>query len=218
MDSLLEALSAFRAPGVFNPWGETDPMDLTPTEGFDGGPVTLPGPEGRVHRLRAHFSVRPLFILVGEAPGYQGCHTSGVPFTNEALLLRGKIPRVTLNQRITSRPRPWCEPSATIVWGALHELGIAERVVLWNAFAWHPFKEGNPYSNRAPTRQDLAAGRPVLEAVLSLFKDAHVIAVGQVAAKTLRSLQIEPYAALRHPSMGGANEFRAGLCELVKRR
>lgn len=216
MDStLFDALSSFRSPNVFNPWGERDPQDLVAPDAFSGPLTALPGPEGRLHRLRAHFAVDPVMILVGEAPGYQGCHFSGTAFTNESLLLKGSIPRMTVNSRITSRPRPWCEPSATIVWGALHELGIAERVVLWNAFAWHPFKPDNPYSNRAPKRPELDAGREVLEMVLQRFSGARVIAVGQVAAKTLAKLGHPPYAALRHPSMGGANQFRAGIRDLA---
>jgi Uracil DNA glycosylase superfamily. len=216
MDQLFDALSAFRAPNVFNPWAETDAQDLPVTAHLSGLATTLPGPTGRLNRLRAHFDIDPVMILVGEAPGYQGCHFSGCAFTNESLLLKGLIPRVKVDSRITSRPRPWCEPSATIVWGALHELGIAERVVLWNAFAWHPFKAGNPYSNRAPTKAELAQGLPVLQRVLQLFKGARVVAVGQVAMRTLSSLGITPHFTLRHPSMGGANQFRAGLTQLAR--
>jgi uracil-DNA glycosylase len=166
--------------------------------------------------LQAHFSIRPRFVLLGEAPGYQGCHFSGIPFTNEKLLLEGRIPRVSVTDRLTHRPRPWCEPSATVVWGALHALGIASETVLWNTFAWHPFKPGQPYSNRAPTRSELECGRLVLEAVLDAFAPAAIVAVGKVAERTLGLLGRRPTVTLRHPSMGGATAFRAGLTEFVK--
>ena len=204
------ALRAFRARHVFNPWAEHDPLDVAGVAGDSGA-----GPGGRLARLRAHFSARPALVLLGEASGYQGCHFSGMPFTNEKLLLEGKIPRVAVQQRLTSRPRPWCEPSATVVWGTLHALGLAERTVLWNAFAWHPHKPGDRYSNRAPTRDELEAGRAVLDGVLASFARARVVAVGKVAERTLRDLGREPYATVRHPSMGGANEFRAGLAALA---
>lgn len=207
-----EALRAFRSPNVFNPWAERDPLDVQGPPGSAGL-----GPAGRLSRLKAHFAARPALVLLGEASGYQGCHFSGMPFTNEKLLLEGRIPRVRVAARLTTRPRPWCEPSATVVWGTLHALGIADRTVLWNAFAWHPFKPGDPYSNRAPTRDELEAGREVLDAVLAAFARAKVVAVGKVAERALRGLGREPDATVRHPSMGGANEFRAGLAALAAR-
>jgi len=202
-----QALQSFCSRDVFNPWAQPDPLDLA------GSPAA--GPTARLHRLRRHFDVDARLVLIGEAAGYQGCHFSGLAFTNERLMLEGKIPRITVPGRFTSRPRPWCEPSATVVWGALHGLGIAASTVLWNSFAWHPYKSGDPYSNRAPTRDELEAGRDVLDGVLSSFKRARVVAVGQVAGRSLRALGREPTAVLRHPSMGGANEFRQGLRELV---
>ncbi len=204
-----DALRSFKAPGVFNPWADDDPLDSLQAGGVSG-------PKARLGRLQAHFSIRPRFVLLGEAPGYQGCHFSGIPFTNEKLLLEGRIPRVSVTDRVTHRPRPWCEPSATVVWGALHALGIASETVLWNTFAWHPFKPGQPYSNRAPTRSELECGRSVLEAVLDAFAPAAIVAVGKVAERTLGLLGRRPTVTLRHPSMGGATAFRTGLTEFVK--
>ncbi len=178
---------------------------------IDGYPEIL-----RFYRLERHFDCDPLMLLVGEAPGYQGCHFSGVPFTNEKLILDGKIPRVHAPARITSRQRSFCEPSATIVWGALHDLGFADRVVMWNAFAWHPHKPGEPYSNRAPARAELQSGIPVLRAVLSHFSGVPIVPIGRVAESTLKLMGVEARPALRHPSMGGASQFRAGLTEIAE--
>lgn len=212
-----EALVAFRAPNVFNPWADEDPLDLSREGLFEASsPVALPGPSGRRARLAAHFGGDIRLILAGEAVGYAGCHFSGMAFTNERLLLEGRVPRIKLDGRITSREKPWSEPAATVVWGALHQHGLAERTALWNAFAWHPYKPGEPYSNRAPTEPELQAGREVLAAMLDAVPEARVVAVGKVAARLLRKLGRKPSAELRHPSMGGANEFRAGLAELAK--
>jgi hypothetical protein len=207
---LFEALRAYRSPHVFNPWAEHDPLDLPAVRGAPAGPA------GRAARLAAHFAVQPALLLLGEAAGYQGCRYSGIPFTNERLLGTGRIPRVVATGRLTSRPRPWCEPSATIVWTALQVLGIADRVVLWNSFAWHPYVPGRPLSNRAPTPAELAAGRPVLDHVLDTFAGTPLVAVGRVAERTLRGLGRTPYAAVRHPSMGGAHQFRDGLAALAR--
>lgn len=197
-------LKDFRAPNVFNPWGEDDERDAYP-----GGAAM------RLARLGQHFECTPRFLLIGEAPGYQGCHFSGVPFTNEKLLLEGKVPRIKVNLRITQRDLPWSEPSATIIWRTLHELEIASVTVMWNAFAWHPFKNGEPMSNRAPTSSELLRGQPALKAVVEHFSNASVIAVGRVAQSTLKTLGVEVACAVRHPSMGGATAFRDGMAKAV---
>jgi uracil-DNA glycosylase len=201
---LLDSIIGFSAPNVFNPWRDCDPLDTYGRE----------GPAHRVARLAQHFNCLPKFLLIGEAPGYQGCHFSGVPFTNEALLLDGAVPRVPCHVRITTRPLPWREPSATIVWKELHKLGIAAETVMWNAFAWHPHKPGEPMSNRAPTKQEVKAGADVLRSVLDHFNDCRYIAVGQVAKRALEQAGIGVFATVRHPSMGGANQFRAQMAAL----
>ena len=65
-----EALVAFRAPNVFNPWAEEDPLDLSCEGLFEASsPVALPGPTGRRARLAAHFAGDIRLILAGEARG-----------------------------------------------------------------------------------------------------------------------------------------------------
>jgi hypothetical protein len=58
---------------VFNPGRDIDPLDVSPIG------ATL----GRLRRLRLHFNCEPDFLLIGEVPGYQGCHYSVAPFTLE---------------------------------------------------------------------------------------------------------------------------------------
>jgi hypothetical protein len=103
------------------------------------------------------------------------------------------------------------------VWGALGELGLAERVVLWNCFAWHPHRVGELQSNRTPTREEYVHGLPVLAALCALYPRAHLLAVGKGAAAGLASLGRQ-VICLRHPSMGGASAFRAGLATWARGR
>jgi uracil-DNA glycosylase len=191
---------------TFNPWVQID----TSTDRAGDAPAA------RLARLRAHLDCEARLLLIGEAAGYQGCHVSGVAFTSERLILEGRIPRVSAAERLTTRPRPWSEPSATTVWGALHEHGLAETTVLWNCFPWHPHRPGEPQSNRTPTRAECALGRPVLEALCGAFPAARVVAVGRAAQAALAALGREA-PSLRHPSMGGAMAFRAGLAEWAGR-
>jgi hypothetical protein len=186
---------------VFNPWTDHDP----------GTDLSREAPAARKARLAAHLDTDVRLILVGEAPGYQGCHVTGIPFTSERLLMAERIPRVSCNgERLSSRHIPWSEPSATTVWGTLHDLGLAQHAVLWNAYPWHPYKAGALQSNRTPTPGERVAGVPVLEALLAAFPSARVFAVGRTAEASLRDAG-QTAEALRHPSMGGAALFRGQL-------
>jgi len=199
--------SLTRAPGphTFNPWTDHDPgTDLSST-----------APRDRLERLRAHVSIPARYILIGEAAGYQGCKVSGIAFTSERLILAGEIPRVSASGvRLTSRIRPWSEPSATTVWATLRALGIAQHTLLWNAFPWHPHKQDTLHSNRTPTTIERQVGLPVLERLLRLHPDAMLFAVGRNAEWSLQALD-RAAVSLRHPSMGGTVKFRQQLTDAV---
>ncbi len=205
LNRFLKSLQSPTGPHTFNPWTHHDPStDLART-----------APRDRLERLAAHLSIEAKYVFVGEAPGYQGCKVTGIPFTSERLVLEGLIPRVsTTATRLTSRQRPWSEPSATIVWGTLHQLGIAEESILWNAFPWHPYKLRQPHSNRTPTIAERPAGLPILKQLLRLNPNAQVFAVGRNAEWSLQQIG-HPATPLRHPSMGGATQFSKQLRRAV---
>jgi uracil-DNA glycosylase len=128
--------------------------------------------------------------LVGEAAGYRGARVSGIPFTSERQLT-GTGP---------------AEASATIVHRVLEELGLEEHVLLWNVVPTHPHRPGEPESNRPPRAAEIEASLPFLEA---LAVGRQVVPIGRVAEAALGT------AGIRHPSHGGAREFRDGLAALV---
>jgi len=201
MDTFIQALCGPVPRGVFNPWRDQDP----------GTDLAADAALLRIQRLRAHLSGDIRFVLIGEAAGYQGCKVSGIPFTSERLILEAQIPRIPVpSGRLTARARPWSEPSATTVWKTLHALGIENETALWNAYPWHPHKPGSLHSNRTPSRTERQSGVAVLEALLGLFPQARVFAVGRNAESSLTELGISA-TALRHPSMGGATEFARQL-------
>lgn len=140
------------------------------------------------HRLWAYLESRTgaAILLVGEAPGYRGTRISGVPLTSERQLT-GEGP---------------AEATATIVHRVLAELGLADTVLLWNVVPTHPHRPGAPHSNRPPTPSEIAAAAPFLH---ELARGRRVVAVGRVAESAVGG----PY--VRHPSHGGAADFRAGL-------
>ncbi len=201
----LRLLQRHCAEDVFNPWADRNEDDLPHN-----------GPEARRRRLAAHLRVDATHVLIGEAPGYQGCRISGIPFTSERLLMAGLIPRVAPpGRRLCTRAVPWSEPSATILWSTLHELAIAQTAVLWNAFPWHPHCPGDPYSNRTPTRAECQSGLSILEVLLESMPSAKLFAVGRHAERTLRLIGREA-VVLRHPSRGGAGAFRRTLRDTLR--
>ena len=202
----VEQVAAVRLPGVFNPWGQRSPYD-TPA----GGPVA------RRRHLRAHLTITdPVLLIVGEAPGYRGCRYSGIPFTDERKLLAGEVPRVAPPRaRLTTFPRSLAELTATIMWKALFDFGVAERTVFWSAFPWHPFRSPEQHTNRRPTTGELEGALPFLEETLARYPDARVATLGRVAEWSLARLGRSTSPVLRHPANGGATAFRTGLRRLL---
>jgi hypothetical protein len=150
------------------------------------------GADERCARLGAYLHSRrhARWLLVGEAAGWRGARVSGLPFTSE-------------RQLTGSGP---AEATATIVQRVLRELGVEEDVLLWNAVPTHPHRQGEPRSNRPPTRCEIDAAAPFLA---ELAAGRRVVPVGRVAERALR------VRGIRHPSHGGARDFRAGLIQLL---
>src|SRR6266436_10368516 len=112
--------------------------------------------------------------------------------TSERLLL-GRSKKVRLksndffsdiNPRRTSKPEKcpdeFSEPTATIVWGTLLQLGLkSDQFVLWNAFPWHSFDpRRGMLSNRMPNKSERSAGLSALKAFLDLFPCNEIVALG----------------------------------------
>ena len=176
----------------------------------DAGPDDLPHAAAvRLANLRRYLDERSVadVLAVGEAAGYQGMRWSGIAFTSEFDLLRWGDPY----HRSSRRPRPWKEPSGTIVHGVLDELGAERRVILWNTVPTHPHLAGKPLSNRRPTRLETAAGLPYTQTLIDIIQPKQLVAVGRVAAAALGPGAIY----VRHPAQSGATAFRLGIRALL---
>lgn len=202
--TLAEKLVATLPSGLsnlFNPWVDSCPGD-----------TELNSAEARLARLAQHLACEPEFLVVGEASGYLGMRRSAIAFTSERLLLEGAIPRVTAPAgRLTNRRLPYSEPSATIVWRTLKNMGIAEQTILWNALPMHPFKPGEHESNRTPTDAELMHGAPAMRLLLEAFPHAKVVAVGRKSELLLGQMGIKTAGQVRHPANGGATAFSTGM-------
>lgn len=221
-EQFVVSLSHYRSPAVFNPWGDFDQQ-------HDQGEL---GAEIRRRQLLKYLQERIGIadtLLCAEAIGYQGGHFSGIPMTSERLLMgglrhkniypemvfRNLVPQRT--SRETIKQNGFTEPTATIVWGFLADNAFnPRRVVLWNAFPWHPYHlEKGLLSNRTPTEDELTAGHKVLLQLLDLGQFKQVIAVGEKAAQQLQTLGVVANK-VRHPANGGAGKFRVQMADLLK--
>jgi uracil-DNA glycosylase len=194
IDRLLADLSRATIGATFNQFREVGPDDVPDA------------PAIRLANLRHYLGDRDGadVVAVGEAAGYQGMRWSGIAFTSEYDLLRWGDPY----RRSSRRPRPWKEPSGTIVHGVLEELAAERRVVLWNTVPTHPHEPHRELSNRHPTRAEIAAGTPYVERLIEILQPRLLIAVGRVAEA---ALAVHAPQYVRHPAQSGATAFRLGM-------
>ena len=225
--TFLKHLHTYRAPRVFNPWREYEPgLDISPE-----------APEIRYHNLQRYLELRlqARYLFIAEGLGYQGGRFSGMAMTSERILL-GYHPEVRPEEvlgeweyRRTSNPDSpllkgtqktmgFNEPTATVMWGCLHRhhLGTFD-AVLWNIFPFHPHKEECLLTNRTPEGNELNVGIVYAKQLLELLPHAKVVAIGQKSATTLQKFGV-PCSCVPHPSMGGANKFKAAIAELFERK
>jgi hypothetical protein len=215
VDRFIDALQCFGArPLVFNPWADYD-------EENDSSPRNA---EVRASQLRRYLMQRvgrARKLLMAEAPGFQGCHFTGIPMTSERILLghcrhHDIYPADVLDGEVArtskgSKPGGFAEPTATIVWKSLKLANANPRdVVLWNAFAFHPMKSGW-LTNRKPSAAELDDARYLLEMFLELFPEVSVVPVGRVSEAILGTLGVACAAYVRHPANGGASAFTQGM-------
>ncbi|WP_321366140.1 uracil-DNA glycosylase [uncultured Desulfuromusa sp.] len=220
-EQFVASLGCYEGAAVFNPWKDVDSQHDQSEQ----------GPEIRrrqlLHYLQERIGIADT-LLCAEAIGYQGGHFSGIPMTSERLLLGGlqhknihpemvfKNISPQRTSRVDLKPHGFTEPTATIVWGFLvdHEIDT-RRVVLWNAFPWHPYHlDKGLLSNRTPTDAELAVGHQMLNQLLEQGQFKQTVAIGEKSALQLQQLGIAA-VKVRHPANGGAGKFRAQMSDLL---
>ena len=229
VEDFIETLKNFdmeKMDNVFNPW-----KDYDKNHDFDAS-----SPQKRCCNLCKYLKKREdaKYILIAEAPGYQGCHFSGIPMTSERLILQDKygLGKIGLNLQRTSKTNltnepkivqvfGFCEPTATIVWNQIvDKIGIDSKdFVLWNAFPFHPYKyENNMLTNRKPKKKEILDTKIILSLFLELFdKKQRIICIGNVSKNTLGNILKVDFKLdkVRHPANGGANDFRNEIQNLI---
>jgi uracil-DNA glycosylase len=100
-----------------------------------------------------------------------------------------------------------------VVWSALARWG-RPLPVSWPIVPHHPFRAGEPGSNRTPRPSEVREGTPVALALLAAFGIRRVVAVGRKAEAALAAAGVAA-TAVRHPAQGGAARFTEGLLRLA---
>lgn len=236
VNRFIEALASYEEDNVFNPWRDYDPN-------YDASSLA---PQIRQNNLRAYLLPRwkkVSYVVIAEAVGYQGGRFSGIAITCERMLLgfhpsikQESICPIPLNRTSSTsslaiekpiqREKGFNEPTDTVVWKALLENDVDPYdCLLWNIFPFHPYKHGKPLSNRTPTDTELEVGwtysKLLLDSIACSLKNdfgtkPQIFGVGQKAAQTLSRFGVEAIA-LRHPANGGANLYKQGFKDNLRR-
>ena len=199
--SFAAALSQVSMPLVFNPY-----MDCCAVHDL---PAAASIRRGNLQRfLESSMDARVDTIWIARDLGYRGGRRTGVPLTDEIHLEKAGVLSggIRLN-RATVGPLV-AERTATVIWNVLAE--VREPTMLWNVFPFHPYAEGDSFSNRCHTKAEREATWPLLTALLSMIKPRRIVAIGRDAEIALSDLEI-PVNLVRHPSYGGQNEFISGV-------
>lgn len=155
------------------------------------------------------------FLLVGEAPGYDGCRWTGVPFTSGNVIRNSNHIIFNHNNSNFYLEKVVKEPTASIVWDYLDSK--TELPLLWNSFPFHPHPENKTEKNRLPKKDEVKEGIVYLNMILEIFEPTVVCPLGRVAESTLRrnfpDVNIE---YVRHPSRGGKYKFIEGMDKLFR--
>lgn len=226
IQDFIDKLQSYQGELVFNPWRDFD----------TSCDIGAQAPVIRTENLKRYLELRQNahYLFIAEGLGYQGGHFSGIAITSERIIL-GNHPDVEQksvlgdwNYQRTSDPESpllnrtqkllgFNEPTDTVVWNALNKHGLAAMdVILWNIFPFHPYKDGKLLSNRTPSNAELDIGIEYAKMLLALVPGMKVVAIGQKAASTLARYGVE-CEAVPHPSMGGANRFKAAVAEIFSR-
>lgn len=210
IDTFVNALALQNAPDNFsrNPYQGNNPEDIDRRYNL-------------TYYLKKMQELNPSCLFIGEAPGRWGCYVSGVPFTDENTLLHHdffKLLDCNIKRRFSedSTIKPLKENSANVVWERLDKIPTRNLPLMWNIYPFHPSSVVSEYSapgerpNRKPTHAECQVGRNILKLLLNCFEIKQIYAIGRTAEAILKN-DFPDIKYIRHPSMGGINEFRNGF-------
>jgi hypothetical protein len=197
-------LSELSFPNAFNPYSDICALhDLE-----DADAVRRDNLE---RALGQAISLGVTSLWVARDLGYRGGRRTGLAMTDERYLQAHAAHLGLESFRKATSTRMSKEGTAGAIWRAVDK--SQDRVFLWNVFPLHPHEASKPMGNRKHTASEAAAGMEFVLRLVRLLEPQHVIGIGQDADGLLRRAGISA-VGVRHPSYGGAPEFRSQLASL----
>jgi uracil-DNA glycosylase len=207
VNEFIDELSSISLPNVFNPYRDVCAL-------FDHPASPSIRRQNLTFFLRAVFKSETRSLWLGRDLGYLGGRRTGIALTDEFHLdvLQNTFGVFGITKATVGEHRKK-ERTATEVWKLLTR--IREPVLLWNAFPFHPFDNGEPLSNRRHTAQEFEACRHILLVLVEWLHPTIIVALGADAEAAATSIGYE-CRRIRHPSYGGQAEFAREICRLYQ--
>lgn len=201
----MSSLKATRFEHVFNPYTDRcDRYDL------DDAPARRANALLKVLRAAAKSEVDAFWI--GRDLGYRGGRRTGLALTDDVHLSTHadrwslRVERATIGSVVAER-------TAAVIWTMLSQ--VATPVFLWNVFPFHPHAADDPFTNRAHTRREQAAGEELLAELIAMLRPRRLVAIGNDAAQAAERFSTRvDVIHVRHPSYGGQREFEEQIQSL----
>ncbi|MGC7847330.1 hypothetical protein ACP3TJ_09775 [Desulforudis sp. 1088] len=170
--------------------------------------------------LTKMFEFKPRVLIVGEAPGFTGTRQSGIPFTSEAIMLRGlknwDLFGTAYRYRQTSGvPGGWQDRAASTVWSILEE--SLHLPLLWYCFPCHPHREGQEESYRSPSEWEMEVGVGFVMELEQVFEFDRIVPVGERVATTLCKHEVKAVDPVDNPLRVGKERFGRQLMPHLER-
>lgn len=201
------SVTSISLPNVFNPYTDRCPV-------YDV--ADAPGHRKKALRalLRAAAESQLDSLWVGRDLGYRGGRRTGLALTDDVHLDMHAC-RWDVQIERPTKGAPVSERTAAVVWNLLDQ--IRAPIFLWNVFPLHPHEPNNPFTNRAHTSKERKVGQAILAELISLLRPRRIVAIGNDAATSLRTLcPTSQIIQVRHPSYGGQNEFLSSMRDLYE--
>lgn len=150
------------------------------------------------------------YLWVARDLGYRGGRRTGLALTDDVhvsafgSMLGVPVQRATTGEAVAER-------TAATVWKIIREFN--KPFFTWNVFPFHPFENGDQFTNRQHTRRERMACQSLLENLIQILQPKQIIAIGNSAAEGLLELGVKA-EKVRHPSYGGTADFVSGLSSI----
>lgn len=207
IDTFIENLIQFEFDNVFNPYSDI----CCENDAFNS-------PFQRKNILRQMLlnaeACNVEAIWIGRDLGYRGGRRTGLAFTDDYSYDR-HLARWCISQPSEIPKHRIKEQTATVVWQMLDK--VDNNIFLWNLFPFHPYEEGNPFSNRCHNAREREIGLMILDELIAILKPNYLLTVGNEAYQAVSSnFKDMEVIKVRHPSYGGKENFIRKIAEIYR--